>query len=186
MMRIGEHDFELLEEYLDEALGDSARRDLDARLAVDASLADALGDLSTGRILRAELFASLEPDAASERKVIDRINAAILHDDMKRRRWSGWGRVSSLAAGIIVAFLAGWMCHRIFSPSPSPANAGGSLAVTNPGYQVQITDDAGRVVAVQKFTSLEQAREFTDDMTKWQLRQQQLQQGQVVLVGDTF
>ena len=48
------------------------------------------------------------------------------------------------------------------------------------------SEDAGRVLAVQKFDSLEQAREFTDDLTKWQLRQQQLQAGQVVLVTETF
>lgn len=190
MTRITEQDFELLEEYLDEALGDRVRLDLESRLSGDAALAAALDELRENRDLRGELFASLEPDNAAVRGVIDGINATVLRDDLRHHRWRGFGWTSSVAAGVAIAFLAGWMAHRMLggpgTAGPSVAGGGSGIVAVNEAYAVQITDDAGKVVAIQKFDSLEKAREFTDDLTKWQLRQQQLQQGQVVLVGDTF
>ena len=89
----------------------------------------------------------------------------------------------SITLGVSASSAAG---HLRRNAAADPTAGGDGTIAQAPTYQVQITDDTGRVVAVQKFDSLEQAREFTDDLTKWQLRQQQLQQGQVVLVGDTF
>jgi anti-sigma factor RsiW len=54
------------------------------------------------------------------------------------------------------------------------------------GYQVALTDQDGRVVAVQQFRSLQEAREFTADLQKWQQRYRQVQNSGVRLVGDDF
>jgi hypothetical protein len=54
------------------------------------------------------------------------------------------------------------------------------------GYQVNLTDAFGRVVAVQHFDTLEQAREFSQDVSRWQRRQQQLRGAEPVDYKDQF
>jgi len=46
---------------------------------------------------------------------------------------------------------------------------------------VQIVDESGQVMAVQKFQSLEKAREFSNDLQQWQIRQERLLNGQVTV-----
>jgi anti-sigma factor RsiW len=47
-------------------------------------------------------------------------------------------------------------------------------AAQNPaGYQVNLTDAFGHVIAVQHFNTLDEAREFSEDVTHWQRQQQQ-------------
>ena len=43
-------------------------------------------------------------------------------------------------------------------------------------YQVALTDEAGNITAVQKFDSLDEARNFAADVGRWQAHQQELQQ----------
>jgi hypothetical protein len=52
--------------------------------------------------------------------------------------------------------------------------------------QVQLTDDTGRVVAVQHFESMDKANEFAKDIQAWQERQQQMRSGNVMMTGGKF
>jgi hypothetical protein len=53
------------------------------------------------------------------------------------------------------------------------------------GYQVNLTDPFGHVVAVQHFNTLEEAREFSEDVTRWQ-RQQQMRNAEPLVYKDQF
>jgi hypothetical protein len=54
------------------------------------------------------------------------------------------------------------------------------------GYQVALTDALGHVVAVQHFDTLEEAREFTEDVSRWQRQQQQIRGAEPVVYKDQF
>src|SRR5205823_3518867 len=54
------------------------------------------------------------------------------------------------------------------------------------GYQVTLRDQAGNVVGVQRFNTLEEAQEFVNDVNRMQSQHQQLRSGGARLVGDQF
>jgi hypothetical protein len=53
-------------------------------------------------------------------------------------------------------------------------------------YQVTLRDDAGKVLAVQRFDSLDKAQEFATDLARWQSRNQRLASSQFVTTTDRF
>ncbi|HWB54255.1 MAG TPA: hypothetical protein VG722_08680, partial [Tepidisphaeraceae bacterium] len=64
--------------------------------------------------------------------------------------------------------------------------ASNSKPVSARGYDVQLKDEGGHVVAVQHFQTLEQARQFVQDVGQWQQRQEQMHNGNVTFVSDQF
>jgi hypothetical protein len=56
----------------------------------------------------------------------------------------------------------------------------------NVGFEVRLTDQAGNVVGVQRFRTLEEAQEFVNDVTRLQSQHQQLRSGGGRLVADQF
>jgi hypothetical protein len=84
----------------------------------------------------------------------------------------------------------------IYFPPVQPANVavlpagGASTASGNSnnlvGYEVSLTDDAGNVIGVQRFPTLEQARDFANSVTRWGRQHNQLQNGGVRVIGDQF
>ena len=72
------------------------------------------------------------------------------------------------------------------------AGAGGGTGVVQvsnlgqPAYEVSLTDQSGKVVATQRFGTLQEAREFAKDLGKWQQKHRQVQTNGVRLVGDDF
>jgi hypothetical protein len=60
------------------------------------------------------------------------------------------------------------------------------MAVISAGYDVAIIDETGRVLGVQQFSTLEQAREFSEDLKRWHERQEQLRSGQVTVRSAKF
>ena len=54
------------------------------------------------------------------------------------------------------------------------------------GYQVALTDALGRIVAVQHFNTSEEAREFSEDVSRWQRQQQQIRGAEPVVYKDRF
>ncbi len=67
-----------------------------------------------------------------------------------------------------------------------PHEPADNTAAENPtGYQVNLTDPFGHVVATQHFNTLEEAREFSEDVTRWQ-RQQQMRNAEPILLKDQF
>jgi anti-sigma factor RsiW len=185
-MAVSENDLELLEAYLDDALSMGEADQLRARLANDAELAGALERVRAERATRRTFFASLEPDDSTIAKLTAQVRAS-----MARRRYFSrvlrLGRYITAAAACVVAgFLArGWFDH----PNPNQTANG------NPNntkiekieiYQVTLRDDAGHVVGVQKFNSLEKAQEFAADLARWQSHSERLASGRFVVHSDRF
>ncbi len=54
------------------------------------------------------------------------------------------------------------------------------------GYDVALSDQFGNVVTTRRFSTLQEAREFTNDVAKWQQRHRQVQTNGVRLIGDDF
>jgi anti-sigma factor RsiW len=167
---IAESDVELLEASLDGELTAGESEALRTRLANEPALAVELEHLRAERKVRAEMFASLE---GGEEAVVKR---ALSQMDVRQERRSQQVRrlryAMAAAALIAIGFLVGWMGA---TGGKSNANA------SEPPYRVEILDDSGQVMAVQKFQSLEKAREFSDDLQQWQIRQERLLNGQVTV-----
>ncbi|HEV8291363.1 MAG TPA: hypothetical protein VGP94_05550 [Tepidisphaeraceae bacterium] len=167
---IEDGDLELLEALLDNELTAEQSEQLRARLANEPALAAELERLRSERKLRAEMFSSLE---GGEEAVVER---ALSQIDVRQERRSQQVRrlryAMAAAALIVIGFLVGWM----------GATGGKSNAIAGEApYRVEIVDESGQVMAVQKFQSLEKAQEFSNDLQQWQIRQERLLNGQVTV-----
>ena len=204
-----EADVEILEMYLDDALSDQELAAVARRLADEPVMAAELERLRGERDLRRQFFASLDPSDAAVERLLGRVDESI----RRRTGWERqlkWGRWAAAAAACVaLGFTTGYL-GRSTSPQPGPnvavntdgqqpvqqvaentndahdqINFVGKVAPTVPAA-VQLTDDAGRVVAVQHFESLDKAKEFANDIQAWQERQRQMQNGNVVMMGGKF
>ncbi len=184
MMNIVDEDIELLESSLDGGLSESEAVDLRGRLARDPGLAIALDDLRVQRAVRQSLWSSLEPTDGEVDRFAARVRAAA-----GRRRTPVLARTlriaGAIAACIAISFVAGWKFHtrQLAATGPHMSSTKPRAALT---YDVSLTDEHGRVTAVQNFDSLEKAREFAKDLSQWQQRQQQMRDGAAVIVADQF
>ena len=185
-MLLVDEDMELLETHLDGALSADEAVALRDRLAREPEFAAVLESLRTERGMRQRLWASLEPTDTKVEQFVQRVSRA-----SAGRSW--WLRplrlVAAVAACVVVSFFAGWQFRgRQVAPtdvlgSVQPIRA---LAESVVHYQVALTDENGKVTAVQDFNSLEKAREFTQDLSQWQDRQRQMRDGAAVVVADRF
>ncbi|MBV8781013.1 MAG: hypothetical protein JO353_06415 [Phycisphaerae bacterium] len=80
---------------------------------------------------------------------------------------------------------AGTLVSNIKMPAPDGTVGNAPLAIPG-GVNVALTDNLGRIIAVQHFDTLNEAREFTQDVTHLRQQQQQMRQGDTVLVKDQF
>jgi anti-sigma factor RsiW len=169
-------DQELLESFLDDELPGPQRNSLRNRIAASPSLAAELEICREQRTLRESFFASLEGDALLAERLIQKLPAPSLRFYYLRRALYGTGAAACLA----LSFLAGRM---------GATTAGKSQVVIGPTPQhfiVEIRDDAGETVGIQKFESLEKAEEFSKDIEGWQQRQEQRLAGNVVVRSALF
>ena len=175
-------DIELLETYLDDALPPAEADALRDRLANEPALSAELDQLRADRALRASAFASMEADDALADRLL--ANAKTTGGHLaKPIRWTTPLRyIAAAAACIALGFLAGQLMEtrNPLRPAASPQ------ATAAQTYQVAITDDAGGVIAVQKFDSLEQATEFSEDLRRWQERQERVRNGQITIRSARF
>jgi len=172
---IDDGDLELLEAFLDDELTPAQDLQLRDRLTSEPTLASELEHLRAERKLRAQMYLSLE---GGEGAVVDRILSAaricgiagpavVTKSTRFRLRYA-----MAAAALIAIGFLVGWM----------GATGGKSNAIAGEApYKVEILDESGQVMAVQKFQSLQKAQEFSDDLQQWQIRQERLLSGQVTV-----
>ena len=184
-MAMLEQDVELLDGLLDGALGEAEALSLRERLTTDIELEAMLDRVRVDREHREAVWGVLEPSDAEVMGLVSRIRGAtVIRRDRSRRIFrrvaAGLGVAGSLAACLGIGFRVG--SHH--------ADMGGAAArspeKTSHGYQVALTDEAGRVDAVQTFDSLDKAREFTRDVGQWQERQRQFRDGAAVVVADRF
>ncbi|HWE01111.1 MAG TPA: hypothetical protein VG326_01785 [Tepidisphaeraceae bacterium] len=189
-------DLDLLEAYLDDALSATEVERLDRRLTSEASLSAALDQLRRERAARIAFFHAQAPNFAQADEFADRFISSMRRKD-RRVKFAGGARVGAgIAACLLVGFTVGWIGHgratrsqavapaaehsdvRLAAHTPKPAEAG--------PFQVAILDEDGNVIALQRFSKLEDARQFADDLAQYQVRRQQVQDGQAMLVSDKF
>lgn len=125
------------------------------------------------------------------------------------------GGLSKIAAVLLVGFVVGYGYRNADRPSSNPGVvtipqvdrgfAAGSAGVESRGDEIRVVgqipadpiaagdgfvvamrDQFGNVVATRKFRTLQEAREFTADVERWQQRYRQLQKNGVRFIGDDF
>ena len=180
---IEDGDIELLEAMLDNELPAEQHESLRQRLAREPKLAAELEQLRAERKLREEMFLSLE---GGEEQVVARILAAATparsgdSTGMSGRAGPTGLRLRyamAAAACVVIGFLIGWM---------GASGSKSSAIASPPPYQVELRDESGQVMAVQKFSTLEKAREFSNDLQQWQMIQERLLNGPVTKNSDKF
>jgi anti-sigma factor RsiW len=172
---------EVLEEYLDGGGSAVEREAMRAKVEGDAEWRDAWETVRAERELRADCFAEIESNGEGARRVEARVLEAVARQRRRRTGFAWAARAGALAACVAVGFSLGWFGKQGGPPQQVvESNAGGAV------YQVAITDEAGDVIAVQKFESLEQAKEFSADLERWQERQEDLVEGQATIRSARF
>ena len=196
MNPIPEFDLELLEAYLDDGLSPGQVQHVAQRLLAEPELAAAMHDLRAERARRTAVWRTMEPTEAQAASVVERV-AGEVHRRERWRRIFRFARTGSAIAAAILVFCGGWFLgHSGSDPSAGEVRA---IAPAAPGvphiartvqlrrdFEVPLKDRAGRVIAVQKFARDEEARQFNDDLVKYETRWRDVQQGGPVLVSDHF
>jgi hypothetical protein len=161
---VSDEDLEVLENYLDGALAPREVERVTRRLSVDPDWADALDRLRAERAVRQAVWQSIEPDVPAAHAAGRAAAAAAVRADRSFRFARRLRRASGVAAGLLVAFAGGWLARgRLPSPAAVPSNP---AAATE--FQVALTDDGGNIIAVQHFSDPRQARQFAEDVGRWQ------------------
>ena len=178
MNEMSDSEMEMLEAFLDEELSNQERDEVRARLSSEPALAAELERLRGERETRQAIFESLE---GGEEAVVDRAMTQVHHFERRRQTRAQYFRRAffavAAAACIVIGFLIGWMGN---TNSKSNSNA------SEPPYRVEIVDETGKTLAVQKFQDLEKAREFQSDLQQWQVRQERLLGGRVTVESGRF
>jgi hypothetical protein len=179
---------ERIEECLDGAMGKDDAAALRERCAAEPELAALREALRGERDQRAAVYAGLEPTEAQAGALADRIIAAARVSLPPQRRVVRlpWRSAAAVAACIVIGFSTGWAWRGGIGKRSAAAPNHGMPTPAVAAYRVALTDDQGRVTAVQDFDSLEKAREFTHDVDQWQARQRQMRDGAAVIVADQF
>ncbi|MGB7158272.1 MAG: hypothetical protein WBD40_09420 [Tepidisphaeraceae bacterium] len=194
-MSLSDADLELLENHLDGELTSAEDEALRDRMNVEPELAATLQTLRAERADRRMTFCAMEPDD----KAVERFNAAATREIQRLERESFWQRTSkrlrifsAAAACLVIGFSVGRIANSgVLDRKPGEVNemVAGANPAANPAaktVEVVLTDDSGKEIGVQRFNSPERAREFINDVDRWQNRQQQLNDSQVVPVSDNF
>ena len=196
----GDEDAQRLEALLDGELSPAEEAAVLAGIESDPDLARRLGELRHDRDARRQVFARLEPSDQDVDGLLSRVRRAAEREQIWTRRARRLRLAGALAACILVGFFTGWIGHArtphsgppvdgLTTIAPRPVSNGGGAASAAPAgafYRVQLTDEQGRVVAVQDFDTLEKARQFQDDVRRWQEWQRRVQQGDVQTTGSRF
>ena len=199
MHPVSDHDLDTLERYLDDALSPMEGEHLRRRLVKEPDLAAAMGRARAQRAARQAAWKSLEPDEMAVGPFAARVRMAV----RQREAWLRVGKLSRIgaaaAACVVLGFLAGWVGRDRYpaatdSAGPSMARGAGlrHARMTSSGtdadalFQVALTDEQGRVIAVQPFDGLEEAKAFADDLGRWQIQQNQPPEDQPLLVRDAL
>ena len=174
-----ETELDILETWLDGELGPIETVELQKRLTAEPELSATLAGLRRERDLREAHFAAIEPTDAQTHDFLNRLEANLI----RRRRWVLYGQFAratgAIAACMAIGFGVGWIGR---------GGPGTSVNRISPSsvYQVSVSDDSGRVLGVQHFNSADQAREFSDDLSRWQEQQEQIRNGYLVVRSGNF
>lgn len=176
MYPVSDDDLEFLESYLDDALSDQELAHLRTRLSREPELASALRMLRDERAQRQGFFQAIEPTPTEVEALV-----ASIHQSAHRKQWwrdqrrlASYG--SAMAACLAIAVVGGFIYHAQSKapllPTEGAGMAGGTVA-TSVNYPVDVTDDSGRVIAVQHFDNPRDAEDFARDLHQVQDRRKQ-------------
>jgi anti-sigma factor RsiW len=175
-----DHDLEVLEAHLDGSLPADASVALCRRLEAEPRLAAALKEVRSERAARYAVWASFEPDDARAEATVSTALASATRQDRLRRAARNARRVTAAAAVVAIAFAGGWAARaRVSSEQSSPTATRAPLRnahnfITSGGgeasgsYPVALTDENGNITAVQYFSDPQAARDFAEDVDRWQ------------------
>ena len=176
--RVSDEETELLETYLDGALSPEDAQRVERRIEREAEWAAALGQLRAERTARRAAWESYEPQVAAADRVGLRAARRAVRADEARRVAVFARRASIVAAGLMLAFAGGWVARgRGISPSNGSTTA---------RFQVALTDEGGNIIAVQHFSDPRQARQFAEDVGRWQSGARQDDVGDFSQVSSEF
>jgi hypothetical protein len=201
---VSEQDLELLETYLDNELVGEEMNLVRLRLKREPALALALEQITRDRQLRHQVFFEMDREiAATARGSTDKIARSLRQAATREVVWSNrrslLRQFSAAAACIVVGLLVGWF-GRERANSFNPDRSNGRVAIERMsaepvttvgnsggnGFNVAITDDRGTVLAQQHFNTLAEARQFANDLLRWQTKQREMRNGDVRLIGGKF
>jgi anti-sigma factor RsiW len=193
VMAVNETDIELLETYLDGELPQRESESLWRRLADEPELSAELEHLRAERAVRQAVFASMEPSEL----LVSQTQASIARATRRRHILSIVNKALTAtvaaAACILFGFAVGWLGHDKFPATLGAASGAGVQVVDTHGsaasggnYVVNVRDDSGHVVASQTFGSLQEARDFAEDVSRSQVRHHDLHDSPVVPVSDQY
>lgn len=196
MNSIGEFDSELLEDYLDDALSPVQVEHVARRLAEEPELALAMHELRARRVLRAAAWRAMEPSEARSAAVAGRITAVVRRDaswqKLRRLAWGGSAAAAAVALLVVggytrdsMPFVESDVLHAE-APSMRGPSAPAIHEAPTVSYRVALVDAQGRVTPVQKFSKVEQARDFAGDLVRYQARCREAERGAAMLVSDHF
>jgi anti-sigma factor RsiW len=195
-MAVHENDIDLLHDYLDGELPVPECEGLWRRLAVEPELVAELDTLRSEHSARQAVWSSYDPtDQAvtlTEKRILQ---AAKRHDVIavtsRRMRF-----LTTAAACMLIGVSIGWMGrdkytgNTMTAGNPSAlqnASVAGNLgSSTSPGtFSVTMRDDTGHVVSFP-FKTLDEARQFADDLEKTQNNRQEIGNATVVQAMNRF
>lgn len=182
---------QLLDSYLDQALTATESAGVEARLQMEPELAEQLAELRQQRALRQLVWRQMEPTPLQSERFNHRLNERIQSREPWLRRVRGLRWAGAVAACLLIGFMSGYVNRgTLFGPDEPASSSQVQMVSDAPaghrGYHVSLVDETGQVVATQSFDSLEQAREFAEDVGRWQATRRQVQDGHVQLVADEF
>ena len=198
-MYVNESELELLESDLDQALEAGESLALRQRLETETVLRGTLEELRAQREGRRAYFAAMEPAPAELARFLSRVNDALREAEMPEEKpvkrlmpaWLGWMKYAVAAAACMG--LGVLIRPMVDSGSTAPTKLAvdqktGRTVNVRPVsmFEVTLRDQAGAVVAVQRFESIEKAQEFAGDLSRWQSRSERLAAGQFVVTADRF
>ena len=189
-MSLSDSDLELLESHLDGELSGAEDEALRDRMNIEPDLAEALEALRAERVSRHVALRSMEPDDDA----VERFNVRASREIQRLDRRSFWERSASrlrIASAAAACLLIGFSVGRIANSgvlNRQPGDGTGRVAVVPEPKPVDVilTDDRGRELGVQRFNSPERAREFINDIDRWQRDQRQADEPGVIRVSDEF
>ena len=196
-MPVNETDYELIESYLDDALDAEHSKIFQCRLLEDPEMGSELQSIRNLQTARQAVWSSFEPDETSVNPLIARIiRAAHTNDHPVKDRPAAPPRIGWLQPLKYIAAAAACVAVGVFirPPLENVPSGAGPVVVNNKTvdvrpvsmYEVILRDQAGAVIAVQRFDTVEKAQEFAADLSKWQSHQERLASGRFIVSADRF
>jgi anti-sigma factor RsiW len=172
-MAVNDSDLEMLHAYLDSELPVAECEGLWRRLAVERDLMGELDRLREDHAVRTMVWNSLEPDDSSVARLQARLMRGMRRDDFMYWIGNSARIVASAAALILFGFTVGWLGRDHFNAVPiaNIPTSGSHMATAGSGglplaskIAVEVHDRSGKLIAVQEFDSMEDARRFVHDI----------------------